>query len=162
MGAEFEYTMTGKGDWLNELQGMILRLQLSGCVKLSGFKPQEEIKSCLDADDVFLLPSLTAKGGDMEGIPVALMDAMAVGLPVVSSQHSGIPELIENTISGWLAAEGDDKSLANILFSLAQEENDIETVIKVACDKVETEFSQYIAYRERIRVLEQIVQTPSG
>ncbi|OON39703.1 colanic acid biosynthesis glycosyltransferase WcaL [Izhakiella australiensis] len=157
MGAEFEYTIIGNGDLTPELEALIASEKLDDCVKLPGFKPQEEIKRYLDAADIFLLPSLTAKDGDMEGIPVALMEAMAVGLPVVSSDHSGIPELIENNVSGWLAAEGDDRSLANILFSLANGEHDIAPVVKAARDKVETEFNQHTVYRQLAQVLEKVV-----
>ncbi|PIJ50844.1 colanic acid biosynthesis glycosyltransferase WcaL [Erwinia sp. OLTSP20] len=156
MGAAFEYTIIGNGELAQKLEALIASEGLSDCVTLLGFKPQEEIKRYLDEADIFLLPSLTAKDGDMEGIPVALMEAMAVGLPVVSSDHSGIPELIENNRSGWLAAEGDDQSLANILFSLAKGEHDIAPVVQAAREKVETEFNQHVAYRELARVLEQV------
>lgn len=154
MGASFDYTIVGNGDLQDELQALVTVNKLQDCVHLVGFKPQEEIKRYLDEADIFLLPSLTAKDGDMEGIPVALMEAMAVGLPVVSSDHSGIPELIENNVSGWLAAEGDDRSLAEILSSLAHGSHDIAPVVQAARNKVETEFNQHIAYRELASILE--------
>lgn len=91
----------------------------------------------------------------MEGIPVALMEAMAVGLPVVSSEHSGIPELIEHNVSGWLAPEGDARGLGELLLKLAKSEMDIQPVVAAARKKVETEFNQHIAWRELATLLEQ-------
>ena len=82
---------------------------------MPGFKPSHEVKAMLDDADVFLLPSVTGADGDMEGIPVALMEAMAVGIPVVSTLHSGIPELVEADKSGWLVPENDARALAQRL-----------------------------------------------
>ncbi|MDW8847205.1 glycosyltransferase [Erwinia sp. MMLR14_017] len=155
-GANFEYTIIGNGDMEEELNTAIRAANLQDCVKMVGFKPQEEIKRYLDEADIFLLPSLTAADGDMEGIPVALMEAMAVGLPVVSTDHSGIPELIENNVSGWLAPEGDAKALSEILLKLAKDEVDVAPVVAAARKKVETEFNQHIAYRELAQLLEQL------
>lgn len=154
--ANFEYTIIGNGDMEEELRMAIHSANLQDHVQLLGFKPQEEIKRHLDEADIFLLPSLTAADGDMEGIPVALMEAMAVGLPVVSSYHSGIPELIENNVSGWLAPEGDARALAGILLKLANSDVDIAPVIAAARKKVEVEFNQHIAYRQLAELLEQL------
>lgn len=155
-GADFEYTIIGNGDLEEALQADIRKWNLEENVKMVGFKPQEEIKRYLDEADIFLLPSLTAADGDMEGIPVALMEAMAVGLPVVSTDHSGIPELIENNVSGWLAPEGDAKALGEILLRLAKSEVDVAPVVHAAREKVETEFNQHIAYRDLAKILEQL------
>lgn len=154
-GASFEYTIIGNGDMEETLRGAIRAADLEDCISMVGFKPQEEIKRYLDQADIFLLPSLTAADGDMEGIPVALMEAMAVGLPVVSSEHSGIPELIEHNVSGWLAPEGDARGLGELLLKLAKSEMDIQPVVAAARKKVETEFNQHIAWRELATLLEQ-------
>ncbi|CAO96377.1 glycosyltransferase [Erwinia tasmaniensis] len=156
-GGCFEYTIVGDGDLEEQLKSAIIDGQLEDCVSLVGFKPQEEIKHYLDDSDIFLLPSLTAADGDMEGIPVALMEAMAVGLPVVSTRHSGIPELIEHDVSGWLAPEGDAQALAAILLKLSRGEVDVAPIVQAARAKVETEFNQHIAYRQLAKRLERIV-----
>lgn len=157
-GANFQYTIIGNGDMEEQMRDTIRQAQLEDCVQMVGFKPQEEIKRYLDEADIFLLPSLTAADGDMEGIPVALMEAMAVGLPVVSSDHSGIPELIENTVSGWLAPEGDAQALSDILFRLSKGDVDVAPVVAAARQKVETEFNQHIAYQELAETLEKLAK----
>lgn len=101
-----EYKIIGDGEGLLELEAEI---EASGCtnIKCLGSLPHEEVLSHLEQSDVFLLPSVTAEDGDMEGIPVALMEAMAKGKLVVSTYHSGIPELITDKESGFLCKEKD-------------------------------------------------------
>ncbi|QIE96473.1 colanic acid biosynthesis glycosyltransferase WcaL [Pantoea stewartii] len=156
-GGQFQYTIIGNGDQDKMMRDFIANESMQDCVTMPGFKPQEEIRKALSDADIFLLPSKTAADGDMEGIPVALMEAMAVGLPVVSTFHSGIPELIENNVSGWLVKEDDADALADTLLKLSQGEVDVAPVVAAARQKVETEFNQHIAYRELAQILEQMV-----
>ncbi|MCW0342916.1 D-inositol-3-phosphate glycosyltransferase [Pantoea ananatis] len=156
-GGRFQYTIIGNGDQDRMMRDFIAREEMDDCVTMPGFKPQEEIRQALNQADIFLLPSKTAADGDMEGIPVALMEAMAVGLPVVSTFHSGIPELIENDVSGWLVKEDDAEALADTLLKLSEGAVDVAPVVAAARQKVETEFNQHIAYRELAQILEQMV-----
>ncbi|WP_442797486.1 glycosyltransferase [Pantoea vagans] len=156
-GGQFQYTIIGNGDQDEMMRDFIAREGMEDCVSMPGFKPQEEIRRALSEADIFLLPSKTAADGDMEGIPVALMEAMAVGLPVVSTFHSGIPELIENNVSGWLVEEDDPEALAETLLKLSQGEVDVAPVVAAARQKVETEFNQHIAYGELAQILERLV-----
>lgn len=114
-GMAFRYRILGIGPWERRLRTLIEQYQLEDVVDMPGFKPSHEVKEMLDDADVFLLPSVTGADGDMEGIPVALMEAMAVGIPVVSTLHSGIPELVEADKSGWLVPENDARALAQRL-----------------------------------------------
>lgn len=156
-GGQFQYTIIGNGDQDQMMRDFIAREEMDDCVTMPGFKPQEEIRQALNEADIFLLPSKTAADGDMEGIPVALMEAMAVGLPVVSTFHSGIPELIENNVSGWLVKEDDAEALAETLLKLSEGAVEVAPVVAAARHKVETEFNQHIAYRELAQILEQMV-----
>ncbi|MGC0858171.1 glycosyltransferase [Pantoea agglomerans] len=156
-GGQFQYTIIGNGDQDEMMRNFIAREGMEDCVSMPGFKPQEEIRRALSEADIFLLPSKTAADGDMEGIPVALMEAMAVGLPVVSTFHSGIPELIENNVSGWLVEEDDPEALAETLLKLSHGEVDVAPVVAAARHKVETEFNQHIAYGELAQILERLV-----
>ena len=104
-GIPFRYRILGIGPWERRLKTLITQFGLDDQVEMCGFCPSEVVKTMLDDADLFLLPSVTGTDGDMEGIPVALMEAMAVGIPVISTVHSGIPELVESGKSGWLAPE---------------------------------------------------------
>lgn len=144
-GVNFRYRILGIGPWERRLRTLIEQYQLEDVVEMPGFKPSHEVKALLDEADVFLLPSVTGTDGDMEGIPVALMEAMAVGIPVVSTVHSGIPELIDAGESGWLVPENDATALANRLAELCTADSQyLQPVVTRARAQVESKFNQQV------------------
>jgi colanic acid/amylovoran biosynthesis glycosyltransferase len=112
------YTVAGDGPLAASLATLARELKIGHQVDFLGAQPQEEVARLMGEHDVLLAPSVTGAGGDQEGIPVTLMEAMASGLPVVSSVHSGIPELVEHGRSGFLAPERDVAGLAAALAAL--------------------------------------------
>ena len=92
-----------------------LATELGADVKFMGNISNEEVGYYYDSATVFILPSVKAPDGDMDGIPVALMEAMASGVPVISTNISGIPELIEDGKGGILVPEKDPKALAEAI-----------------------------------------------
>lgn len=153
-GIHFHYHIVGEGEQRQALAAQIQQADLADHVTLLGFCSQEKTRQRLAQADLFLLPSQTAADGDMEGIPVALMEAMATGLPVVSTEHSGIPELISHATSGWLIAERDVDALAALLEQLACGQGDITAIVTAARRQIETQFNQQIAYGNLAQVLE--------
>jgi len=107
-----EYSIAGDGPLKKDLIDLITKLEISNNVKLLGWKTQDEISYLMDQADILLAPSVTGEDGDQEGIPVVLMEAMARGLPVISTFHSGIPELIIDGKTGSLVPERDVDVLA--------------------------------------------------
>lgn len=107
--------IVGDGPLRAALQSLTQELDLQDEVVFLGRMPHAEISKTLNKSDAFILPSVTAKNGDMEGIPVSLMEAMASGVPVISTRHSGIPELIEHEVNGLLADERDSVGLAKVI-----------------------------------------------
>lgn len=87
-----------------------------------GAKEHEFALNLMKKCDCFVAPSVTAKNGDKEGIPIVLMEAMALGTPVISTFHSGIPELIEDKINGRLVAEHDLDALVMAIRRCAEGE----------------------------------------
>ncbi|AXX02658.1 colanic acid biosynthesis glycosyltransferase WcaL [Cronobacter sakazakii] len=154
-GVNFRYNILGIGPWEQRLRALIQQHDLQDRVFMPGFKPSHEVKAMLDQADLFLLPSVTGADGDMEGIPVALMEAMAVGIPVVSTLHSGIPELIDAGKSGWLVPENDAAALAERLQAFASlQEAELRPMLSLARRKVETDFNQQVIYRELAGLLQ--------
>ncbi|GAA2615670.1 glycosyltransferase [Paractinoplanes durhamensis] len=87
-----------------------------------GTRTPEEVHRVLTASRIFAAPSRTAADGDTEGLPTTIMEAAALGLPVVATRHSGIPEAVTDGETGLLGAEGDRQALAaNIARLLADE-----------------------------------------
>lgn len=110
-----EYNVVGNGPLEEYLQQLVQELNVGNIVKLLGWKQHQDVVLILKEADILLAPSVTSKDGNQEGIPVAVMEAMAMGLPVISTQHSGIPELVENGVSGFLVPERDVEALAEKL-----------------------------------------------
>ncbi len=110
-----EYKIVGDGPLMNDLANLINALKINNNVKLIGWRNQEDIVKLMKDSDIMLAPSVTTEEGDQEGIPVVLMEALALGLPVISTYHSGIPELVQDGISGCLVQERDVNALSEEL-----------------------------------------------
>jgi colanic acid/amylovoran biosynthesis glycosyltransferase len=106
-----EYIIIGDGPLKPDLELLIKKLNVRNSVRILGSQEQNKVIEIMDTSHLFMLPSVTASDGDQEGIPVVLMEAMAVGLPVISTIHSGIPELVEDGLSGFLVPEKDETAL---------------------------------------------------
>lgn len=114
-------TIIGEGPLRARLEALAVELDLARQVTFTGPLSNEAVREHLYRHDVLIAPSVTAVSGDMEGIPVVIMEAMAAQLPVVSTTHSGIPELVLDGRSGLLAPEGDAHALAEHLGTLARD-----------------------------------------
>ncbi|TKI05777.1 glycosyltransferase [Martelella alba] len=139
---KFHYKIVGSGPLLASLKEKIYSLELQNNIEIVGFKNQTEVKELMNESNFLLLPSITAMNGDQEGIPVVLMEAMAMGLPVISTYHSGIPELIENEKSGFLVPEKEASAISHILIDHAYDKKTLREITKLARIKIEEEFDQ--------------------
>ncbi|NTS76908.1 glycosyltransferase [Catenovulum sp. SM1970] len=108
---QFSIEIAGTGELADKLKSLIIELGLEDEVKLLGATSHNQVIKKLYECNLFILPSITAKNGDMEGIPVALMEAMAIGRLCISTKHSGIPELITENKEGLLVKEKDINGL---------------------------------------------------
>jgi colanic acid/amylovoran biosynthesis glycosyltransferase len=139
-GEKIDYTIVGDGVLRENLQHLIECRGIERQVKLVGWKTHEEVKMLLEESHVLVAPSLTSEGGDQEGIPNAIKEAMASGLPVISTFHSGIPELVTDGVSGLLVPERDAASLAEALAYLMSHPEMCNTMGKAGRTHVEQEF----------------------
>jgi colanic acid/amylovoran biosynthesis glycosyltransferase len=115
-----EYSIVGDGPLKRHLQDLSMELGVTDTVHMVGSKPQHQVIKILNKAHILVAPSVTTKVGNQEGIPVVLMEGMAMGLPIVSTQHSGIPELIENGVSGFLVPERNIDALFDKLHYLVK------------------------------------------
>jgi glycosyltransferase involved in cell wall biosynthesis len=111
-GQAFHCDIVGGGPLRDELAALVRSLGLEGRVALRGPLPQEEVRKITADARVFVLASVPTDDGDIDGIPVVLMEAMALGKACVASRLSGIPELIADEQTGLLAEPGDAHGLA--------------------------------------------------
>ena len=119
-GLRFQYNIIGKGRLLNELERFVAENKLTDSVNFRGHvKHGKEFSLYLDSADIFLHPSVVDPLGDKEGLPGTIVEAMANGLPVISTYHAGIPEAIKSGYNGILINEHDDLALAENLAELS-------------------------------------------
>jgi glycosyltransferase involved in cell wall biosynthesis len=120
-GVALRVVLVGAGELRARLAARIAREGLGDVVELRGAVAHEEIPAILARSTAMVLPSVTAEDGQMEGIPVALMEAMAAGVPVVATRLSGIPELVRDGEGGLLVPERDPAALADAMERLARD-----------------------------------------
>lgn len=137
---DWRYAIIGDGPLLGGLQALAAQLGIADRVDFHGALPHVAVKEHLARAQVFLLPSVTAADGDVEGVPVALMEAMAAGLVAVSSYHSGIPELIADGRTGFLAPEKDVGALTAHLAWISANAGACPDITATAREHIEREF----------------------
>jgi colanic acid/amylovoran biosynthesis glycosyltransferase len=136
-GLDLRYDILGDGPLRRRLEAGIEQMGLGGRVKLRGSLGHDQVGEWLSRSHVLLAPSVTANDGDQEGIPNIVREGMAVGLPVVSTRHGGIPELIEDGASGHLVPERDAAALADRIRHLASHSETWGALTAAARTKVE-------------------------
>lgn len=99
-GVAFELTFAGDGELRSEIEAAIARHGLAGRVRIAGFSDESAVRSFIREARALVLPSFA------EGLPVVIMEAFALGRPVVSTFIAGIPELVETGKNGWLVPAG--------------------------------------------------------
>lgn len=123
-GYDFDCQIVGGGDeYLKRVQTLIRELHLEDVVRIHPPVTQEELKAILQHATLFALPCQIVESGDRDGIPNVLVEAMATGLPVISTEVSGIPELIKDGADGLLVPERNAEKLANAIERLINDRN---------------------------------------
>ena len=107
-----EFRLIGDGELRREIEDFIKKNDMGEYVKLLGVLPHPEVIKEMDRADIFIHPSVTASDGDTEGgAPTILIEAQAMGMPVISTYHCDIPEVVVDGKSALLSPEGDVESL---------------------------------------------------
>lgn len=136
-----QYRIIGDGPLQSSLERLVADLRLGSHVTFAGIKTSDQVADELRRAHVLLAPSVTSRSGDMEGIPTVLMEAMATGMPVISTRHSGIPELVEDGVSGRLVDERDVDGLANAIRDLVRDTAKWRSMGDAGHEKVSREFN---------------------
>ncbi len=139
-GVEVTCDLIGEGEQRPLLEKLIEAFDLKDQIRLRGVMAQDQVRAHIQQAEIFALPSIPDRHGNMDGIPVALMEAMALGTPVISTHVSGIPELIEHQANGWLCAPKDVNGLAAGLQALLKDASLRERLACAARQRIEDDF----------------------
>jgi colanic acid/amylovoran biosynthesis glycosyltransferase len=145
-------TIAGEGPMLSGLQTLAHELQIAGSVSFPGFVSQKQLREIYYRSHIFVHPSQTGHDGNQEGIPNSMLEAMASGLPVFATRHGGIPEAIENGVSGVLVPERDHQALARALLDAAENSVFLSQIARSGAEVVRRNF----ALRAQAQRLEEI------
>jgi colanic acid/amylovoran biosynthesis glycosyltransferase len=140
-GCDVELRIVGEGPDRSHVESLIRQWRLTN-VSLLGALEHTLTRHEFSRAHLYIQPSITAGSGDQEGIPVSLMEAMAGGLPVISTRHSGIPELVIDGQTGHLTAERDAEGLATTIERLLRDRAGAERLAQAARARVEQEFDR--------------------
>lgn len=119
-GVHLQYRIAGEGPMRDPLQRLIDDLGMENHIKLLSWLDQPEVTELLADSHIFILPSVTARDGNKEGQALVIQEAQAMGLPVISTLHNGIPEGLLDGKSGILVPERDVAALADAIQSLVR------------------------------------------
>lgn len=118
-----ECRIIGEGPLEAELRALVESLEQQDRVRISGPAPEGEIIGLLHRSTLFALPCVTDSKGDSDNLPTVIMEAMAAGLPVVSTPVAGVPEMVSDGLTGWLAPEHSPGPLADKIRCLLKDES---------------------------------------
>ena len=147
-----ELFMVGEGPLLVSCQQLAERLGLRERVHFLGVQSHARVRELMQEADVFVQHSITGPDGDTEGLPVALLEAMASGLPVVSTLHSGIPEAVEDGATGLLVAEQDVLAMGRAMVALAEDPDRARHMGAAGRTRAVSHFSSKVAI-EKLRTV---------
>jgi colanic acid/amylovoran biosynthesis glycosyltransferase len=145
-------TITGEGPLLEQLRSLAAELGIEHRVEFAGFLSQKRQREILYGSHIFLHPSETGRDGNQEGVPNSLLEAMGSGLPAFATNHGGIPEAIENDVSGVLVPERDHKALAGALLETVQDHTVLARLARAGAEVIAKNFE----LRAQVRRLEDV------
>lgn len=144
------FTIAGEGPMREETAALAARLGVGEKVRLAGFLKGAELSALYHEAHAFIHPSRMTADQNQEGVPNSMLEAMATGLPVVSTRHGGIPEAVRDGVTGLLVPERDREGLHRSLLDLTSSEDRWRTMGAAAAADVRRNFesAQQIANLE--------------
>lgn len=139
-GRDIRVDIAGAGELAGELQAQIDRLGLGNHVRLLGPLTQEEVRGLLQGAHVFAAPCVPTADGNIDGLPTVVLEAMAIGTPVIATAVTGLPEVIRDGDTGILLLPGDVRALARALEECADGRIDAVRLASRARVLVEDQF----------------------
>ena len=139
-GLKVTCRIAGDGEEKGRLQQEMDRAGLRSHVELLGEVSEERVRELMQQSSCFVLPCVEAKDGNIDALPTVLLEALASGCPIVSTRLSGIPEIVEDGVSGLLVEPGDDKALAAAMREVLSNPQRAASFARAGRDRAEQRF----------------------
>jgi colanic acid/amylovoran biosynthesis glycosyltransferase len=160
-GYKLQYEIVGDGPLRWVLTKLARELGAENDITFTGAKDSSYVRQCMDQRDLFVLASVTAADGDTEGAPVSLLEAQACGMPVISTHHAGIPEIVADGASGLLVPERDVAALAGALRRLIDNPAEWPAMGRSGREFVERRHDLSLLNRRLLDLYEEAIATAS-
>ncbi len=156
-GIQFKHTLIGDGDDRDKILRLIQDLELADSCNWAGTLTHEQVLEYYRRSDLFILGCEQAANGDQDGIPNVFVESLAMGLPVVSTRLSAIPELIDPGKTGLLVQPGDDKEMTSAMLKLLQDSDLRTEVIESGKERVAELFNNRVLIKDLYKVYQREV-----
>jgi colanic acid/amylovoran biosynthesis glycosyltransferase len=151
-------TVAGDGPLRGDLDVLTSDLDLNDAVRFTGFLDQVEMQKLYTSAHAFVHPSRVGTDGNREGVPNAMLEAMATGLPVIATEHGGIPDAVDDGVSGFLVGEDEVDALAQAMVKMFSDPTRRNEMGRAARDSVVERFEQ----KQQMAALEEVYRTVIG
>lgn len=156
-GVDFQFTHIGSGEMEGEIRAMIGTYSLGKRAVLLGTLPHSEVVKYYRNSHCLALACKVAQNGDRDGIPNVLVEAMAVGLPVVTTDVSAIPELVENRVTGTLIPPGNPLAMADAIHDILAHPASYAAQVRNARRKVESDFDNRRCVQKLCKLFQEVL-----
>ncbi len=146
--------MIGDGELLNSCKDLSRALEMESSVEFLGSCDHTQVAEEMSLATVFVQHSVRAQDGDMEGTPVAVLEAGQAGLPVVATNHAGIPDVVIDGVTGLLCNEHDTKTMTEQMLTLARDHNLVKKMGNAASSHIRKNFTM----ERSLGLLESVLQ----
>jgi len=156
-GLNVELRVIGDGPKREDIEQLLENIEVEDSVQLLGARDHDDVIREMHECHIFVLPCKRAWDGDREGIPNAIMEAMAAGMPVISTVHEGIPECVEHGKSGLLVKERDVPALAEAIKELCARPEAWRPMAEAARRKIESDFNARVQAEKLKQIYEEVI-----
>lgn len=154
-GCHFRCVIVGKGERERKLAGLISELDLQDVVELAGPMPREQLLDLYPRASVVVAPCVVGSDGNRDGLPTVLIEAMALAVPVIATNVTGIPELVRHERTGLLCPQRDPEVLAATIRRVLEDRALARELARAGRELVEQEFNQRVNVARLRELLEE-------
>ncbi len=154
---KFTHTLIGEGDDNDKVLKLIKKLELEKVTELSGTLTHEDVINHYADADLFVLGCQIARNGDRDGIPNVMAESMAMNLPVVATNVSGIPEFLEDRVSGMMVPQKDPKALARAMEAVLTDDDLRKQMTLEARKRITKEFNNQKLIKDLARIYQDMI-----